>query len=97
MHVKWLRAALKNLDEIAAYISADNPSAADRIVVAIAESVNRLVDFPSLGRPGRVDGTRELVVPGTPYILPYRVKGDKIEILRVFHGAQKWPKRFGRK
>jgi toxin ParE1/3/4 len=47
--------------------------------------------MPHRGRPGRWPGTRELVIPRTPYIVPYRVQGDLIEILRVFHGARRWP------
>ncbi len=64
------------------------------MVVAVVDAVDRLADFPAMGRPGRVGGTRELVVPGTPYIIPYRVRKEKIEVLRVFHAARKWPKRF---
>jgi toxin ParE1/3/4 len=97
MDVRWLRAALKNLDEIADYIALGNPRAASKVVAVIWESTQRLADFPGLGRPGRVDGTRELVVTGTPYVVPYRVKGQKVEILRVLHGARKWPSHFGRK
>jgi toxin ParE1/3/4 len=92
MQVKWLRAALQELDAEAEYIARDNPSAAARIVRTIAAAVDRLADHPAIGRPGRVIGTRELVVPNTPYIVPYRVRGDSVEILRVFHGARKWPK-----
>jgi toxin ParE1/3/4 len=64
---------------------------AARIVERIATSVDRLATHPTLGRPGRVPGTRELVVSGTPYLIPYRVHGKTVEILRVFHGARKWP------
>lgn len=94
MQVKWLRVALDNLDAEAEYIARDNPNATAKVISAIEDAVQLLSDYPSLGRPGRVHGTRELVVPGTPYIIPYRVRGNKIEILRVFHGARKWPKRF---
>lgn len=97
MHVRWLRTALKNLDGIGDYIARDNPRAAARVVTIIWDSVQRLAEFPGLGRPGRVDGTRELVITGTPYVVPYRARGNRVEILRVFHGARKWPKRFGRK
>ncbi|HET6521471.1 MAG TPA: type II toxin-antitoxin system RelE/ParE family toxin, partial [Geminicoccaceae bacterium] len=53
-----------------------------------------LAQHPESGRPGRVPGTRELVVSGTPYIVPYRVQGNTVQILRVLHGARKWPTRF---
>ena len=94
MRVRWLRRALINLEEEAAYVARDNPDAAARIVDRIATSVDRLAIHPASGRPGRVPGTRELVVTGTPYIVPYRVRGDTVEILRVFHAARKWPNGF---
>ena len=94
MHVRWLKRALKNLDEEAEYIARDDPKAAERIVEHIATTVDRLIAHPALGRPGRVPGTRELIVSGTSYIVPYRVIGDTIVILRVFHTARKWPEKF---
>jgi toxin ParE1/3/4 len=78
---------------VAEYISRDNPDAAARTVAAIVGAVENLKRFPASGRPGRVSGTRELVVSGTPYIVPYRVRGDAVELLRVFHAARKWPSR----
>ncbi|MGO9061921.1 MAG: type II toxin-antitoxin system RelE/ParE family toxin [Candidatus Binataceae bacterium] len=94
MQVRWLKRALKNLDEEAQYIARDDPEAAAQIVERIATSVDRLATHPASGRPGRVAGTRELMVNGTPYLVPYRVRGETVEILRVFHGARKWPKEF---
>ena len=94
MNVKWLRIALKNLDYEAEYIANDNEPASGRVVAAIRDAVKLLADYPALGRPGRVSGTRELVVPGTPYIIPYRVRGNTIYILRVLHAARKWPRSF---
>ena len=94
MHVKWLRAALNNLETEAQYISADNPIAAESTVSAIVAAVENLKKYRAMGRAGRVLGTRELVVPGTPYVVPYRVRGNAIEIIRVFHGARKWPEKF---
>ncbi len=94
MRVRWLRRALINLDAEAEYISRDDPRAAARVVERIAAGVNRLANHPASGRIGRVPGTRELVVSGTPYIVPYRVVGDTVEILRVFHAARKWPTKF---
>jgi len=91
MRIRWLRKALQNLTGEADYIARDDPAAAARTVVRIFEAVEQLVMFPALGRPGRVVGTRELVVTGTPYIIPYRVRGDQVEILRVFQAARKWP------
>ena len=94
MQIRWLRSALKNLDEAAEYIARDDPEAAARTVERIVTSVEKLGDYPASGRPGRVPGTRELVISGTPYLVPYRVRGEKVEILRVFHGARKWPDKF---
>jgi len=94
MRVRWLRKALLNLAGEAEYLAREDPVAAGHTVARISEAVERLVTFPALGRPGRVVGTRELVVSGTPYILPYRVHGNDVEILRVFHAARKWPARF---
>jgi len=92
VRVKWLRIALANLDAEAEFISRDNPAAAARMVTAVNRAVQNLQRFPALGRAGRVVGTRELVIPGTPYIVPYRVRDDAIEVLRVFYGARRWPK-----
>ncbi len=91
MRVRWLRKVLTNLDEEAAYIAADDPKAARVVVARIFAAVEILLDQPGLGRPGRVPGTRELVVLRTRYIVPYRVKGDAIEILRVFHTSRRPP------
>lgn len=91
MRVRWLARALVNLQAEAAYIARDNPAAAVRVVQTINDTVDLLQRHPALGRPGRVAGTRELVIPGTPYIVPYRVRADEVQILRVFHGARKWP------
>src|SRR5437016_5685683 len=96
MHVKWLRGAIQNLNEEAEYIANDNEIASEKVVAAIRAAVQLLADYPALGRPGRIAGTRELVVPGTPYIVPYRIRGNTVHVLRVFHEARKWPKSFDR-
>ena len=95
MRVKWLRTALANLHSEAEYIARSNPAAADRVVQRILNAVELLKAHPAMGRPGRVTGTRELVIPDSPYVLPYRVRGTAIEIIRVFHGARRRPKDFG--
>ena len=88
--VVWTRRALRNLDDIGAYIAQDNPIAAERIVRRILEQVSRLTDYPRIGRPGRVEGTRELLIGDTPYLAIYRI-GERVEVLRIRHGAQRWP------
>ncbi|MDX5472820.1 MAG: type II toxin-antitoxin system RelE/ParE family toxin [Marinobacter sp.] len=96
MEIRWLRTALNNLNQEAEYIALENPVAAREIVGRIHRSVSLLADNPALGHPGRLPGTRELVVPGTSYIVPYRVSGhpERVEILRVFHVARKLPERW---
>ena len=94
LEIRWLKRALANLDAEAAFIARDHPAAAARVVEAIVTTVELLAQHPGLGRPGRVEGTRELVVANTPYLVPYRVRNNAVEILRVFHGARKWPPKF---
>jgi toxin ParE1/3/4 len=91
LRVRWLRTALANLEAHAQYIARDNPAAARRVVAAIERSVALVARYLASGRRGRVESTRELVVPGTPYIVPYRVRGHTLQILRVFHATRKWP------
>ena len=81
----------RRLEEIYEHIARDNPVAAARLVQRIRAAVERLARFPALGRPGRVTGTRELVITRTPYIIPYRVQNDVVQIITILHSAQKWP------
>lgn len=94
MIIKWLEKAIDDLRALRQYISQDNPQAANRTAKKIVEHVNLLSHQPSIGRPGRVFGTRELIIADTPYIAPYRVKNNNIEILRIFHTAREWPDNF---
>lgn len=94
MRVHWLRSALADLEHIGDYIALDSPTAAERVTARIVNAVEKLADFPGLGRPGRVIGTRELVISRTPYIVAYRVRGQTVELLAVLHGAQQWPDTF---
>lgn len=92
MRVRWLRTAIRNLDDEATYIAQENPRAAAEMFVYVKAKVDALGDFPVLGRPGRVLGTRELVIDRYPLIVPYRVVGDELQVLRVFHTSRKPPK-----
>ena len=92
MQVVWLKSALNNLDEIAKYISQESSQAASQVVDLIVEQVNQLTAQPALGRSGRVVGTRELVVSNTHYLVPYRIKNNKVQVLRVFHTSRRPPK-----
>ncbi len=91
MIVIWSPTARAHLRHAKALIAGDNPRAAAKTAVSILDAVERLKDFPASGRPGKLPHTRELVMPGTPFFLPYRVKGDAVEILGVIHGARRWP------
>jgi len=91
LRVRWLRRALLDLDAVEAYIAQDDPDAAASVVLRVVQSVSLLKEQPGIGRAGRLLGTRELIIPDTPFIVPYRVKGDTVQILRVYHSARKWP------
>lgn len=91
MRMRWLDDAILDLVEIRKYIATDKPQTAKRVANLIRQSVEPLIEHPDIGRPGRIEGTRELVLTALPYIIPYRVKSDSIEILRVLHAARKWP------
>ena len=94
MIVEWTNRALDNLDEVLEYVAADNPEAAATVAQRIWDTAQRLAEHPRSGRPGRVDGTRELIVPGLPYVLPYSLRGDRVFVLRVMHTSRRWPKSF---
>ena len=93
MKVLWLDRAEADLDEILDYLVGHDPGAAVRNYQFIRHRVGLLGDYPGLGRPGRVVGTRELVIPQTPYVVAYTVDqaSDAVVILRVLHGARLWP------
>jgi toxin ParE1/3/4 len=94
MKIIWTELALFDLDQAREYIMANSPNAAVRTIDRIERSLESLQEFPEMGRLGRVSGTRELVIPETPFILPYRIQADYIEILAVIHGARQWSDRF---
>ena len=95
MKIVWSAEAVEDLVSLRAYIAEDNPAAASRTVRHIIENIEQLLpDNPRIGRAGRVPGTRELVIPRSPYIVPYRLQRTTIQILRVYHGAQRWPDSF---
>jgi toxin ParE1/3/4 len=94
MKIRWVRLALADLEEAAEYIARDNPQAARKMVKRIWETAKLLAEQPDAGRAGRVPGTRELIIGGTPFILPYRVKDKSVQILRVLHSTRKWPVHF---
>ena len=92
MEIRWLRQALRNLEQEAAFIAKDDPESARLAVRRIRRAVAMLAENPALGRIGRVPGTRELVVPKTRYLIPFRVRDGRVEILRVLHTTGKPPR-----
>lgn len=95
MIVRYTKQALADLDEARAYIALERPSAAQAIGRRIREAIGSLAQYPDRGRPGRVMGTRELVITSTPFVVAYRVGGEHVDILAVMHGARQWPSAFG--
>lgn len=91
MKIVWTKLALQDLNQVWNFIAADRPQAADDMMERLGQAVSHLLAYPNLGRPGRVRGTRELVIVGTPYLVAYRVKKKRIEILAVLHSARRWP------
>jgi toxin ParE1/3/4 len=90
MRAVWTRTGIRDLSNAKEYIGRDNPDAAREIALKIVDATERIIQFPESGRMG--SGTRELVVPGTQYLIVYRVKKNAIHFLRVLHGHQRWPK-----
>ena len=91
MRIVWESDVLEDLAHLRRHIGQDNPAAAVRVASSIRQAVRGLKDNPRIGRAGRVLDTRELVVTKTPYLVAYRVMGNRLIILRVLHGAQQWP------
>jgi toxin ParE1/3/4 len=94
MTVIWSPEALVDLTDLRDYIAEDNPDTARRVATAIIQTVEEGLSMnPKLGHPGRVPGTRELVIPKMPFIIPYRIRADVLEVLGVYHHARRWPER----
>ena len=94
MKVRWTVPAVNQLREIFNYIAERNPPAAGRVVRRIRQAVLQTARLPNSGRTGRVEGTREVVVPGTSYLVAYRIVDDVLQVLAILHGAQEWPASF---
>lgn len=92
MKLAWSPAAITDLRALREYIRQRDPRAAARVARRILATARHLRKLPAAGRAGRVPATREAVVVGTPFLMPYRVRAGTIEILRVLHGAQRWPR-----
>jgi addiction module RelE/StbE family toxin len=94
MDVFWLEAAIADIEEIVAYIAADNPVAARQVASGLYDAAARLGSHPRIGRRGRSRGTRELVVPSLPFIIAYRIRAGRVEVIRVIHGRRSWHRAF---
>jgi len=94
VRLRWTRLAIADLDSAFEYVATDDVSAAQHLIDRIEQATSVLVRHPSAGRPGRVPGTHELVVAGTPFIVAYWVRSGAIEVLAVIHGSRKWPDSF---
>ncbi len=93
--IEWTEQATRQLDQAYDYIALSNSEpVATRITMQIVTSVQQLAAFPMSGRSGRLPGTRELVISNTPFVAAYSVDHDRVVILAVYHGAQKWPEVF---
>jgi toxin ParE1/3/4 len=93
MTLAWSPEAIDDLASLRVNISLDDPAAAKRVALHILHCVEQLLtQNPRLGHPGRVPGTRELVIPKTPFVVPYRVQNEVLQVLRVYHHARRWPK-----
>ena len=91
MRLRWTTPAAQDLYNIVRRIQQDSPDAAAKIAKTLYDGCGRLGNFPRCGRKGRIEGTRELVFPGLPYVVVYRIEDQNLEILRIYHGAQDWP------
>ena len=91
MKVVWSRRAIRHLVHLREYLEKESEKGVARVAGRMLEFVEVLQDHPNMGCPGRLPGTRELVVPGTSYIIPYRVRSERLELIAVFHGRQQWP------
>lgn len=94
MQIEWLRGALRNLDTEASYIAQDNPAAARTFVNAVLADIDLLATNPAAGREGRVSGTREWVMNDYPYLIPYRIRAGRLQVLRIFHTRRLPPLRW---
>jgi toxin ParE1/3/4 len=89
--IEWSWFAVEDRTSIFDYIEQDDPRSAIAVDERFMEQTAKLIRFPECGRPGRVEGTRELVINKTPFIVAYRVQEGVVRILRILHGAQAWP------
>jgi plasmid stabilization system protein ParE len=93
LKVVWSSRSIDQLQALREFIAKDSESSAAAIARRILDAIELLKSHPNLGRPGRITGTRELIVPQTPFVVPYRVRAGRLELIGIFHGRQRWPDR----
>ena len=93
MQIKWTAEAVQDIVSLRSYIEKDKPRAAKQVVRKIFSAAKTIALHPNIGRPGRTPNTREFIVTGTPFIVPYRVQKGALEVLRVLHGAMEGPEK----
>jgi toxin ParE1/3/4 len=91
MRVRWTTDAADDLERICDHTAKDRPDSARRVAQSVIERIGTLETFPNLGRVGRVQGTREIAFPPLPFVAVYEVREGQIVVLRILHGAQRWP------
>ncbi len=94
MNIVWSPEAANDLEQLFEYIHEDSPEYAVSVYQRMMTQIENLIDQPHIGRPGRVAGTRELIITGASYIIPYRIKDRRVEIIRIYHTARIWPDNF---
>jgi toxin ParE1/3/4 len=92
--LRWIRVAASHLESAFEYLAQGNADEAGAVVDWILSAIEILERHPQMGGRGRVPRTRELVITGTPFVVAYRIRKDRIEMLAVLHGARRWPERF---
>ena len=91
MQLRWTEEAATDLTRIADYLFEHTPERAPQLVRTLYDAPSSLLNFPARGRPGKKDGTRELVLTPLPYVVVYAIRGDVVYVVRILHGAQQWP------
>ena len=91
MQLRWTQEAASDLERIADYLLLHVPDRASDLIRVVYDAPSTLLTFPNRGRPGKQEGTRELVLTPLPYIVVYTVRGDAVFVVRILHGAQQWP------
>lgn len=94
MQILWTKLAIADLNAAYEFIVESNPTAAPELIQRVEKALETLRQFPEIGRVGRVKGTRELVIPQTPFIIPYRIQNNQIQLLAFMHSARQWPDHF---